>query len=470
MRTWWGRSSVRARIALWFAGALTAILVIYSVGIYVWLDHSLVSRVDEQLHEDYEAAEENLKPLPDRKVSWTGVYEHGEDALEKGTERWLDVWDMKGQVLYSNKPGEVTSSPFSAGCTAEKYHYETVKLPGSGSVRTMCGTHTIGDIPAVIQVTRSLDPVYRSLGALILIIGIALPIAIGASGVGGYLLAKRALAPIGKMVQRAKTITADRLTERLPVENSEDELGDLASTFNDTFARLQQSFEQMRRFTADASHELRTPLTAIRSVGEVYLRKQEHGKHCSEVVVSMLEEVHRMHQLIESLLTLSRADAGQVRRNAKSADLGELAKDVVKHLGVLAEEKKQHIRVQSQGAIMAMLDPAILRHAVVNLVDNAIKYSPENSEINVNVRGQDGKAVLEVKDHGPGISPEDHSRVFDRFYRVDKSRSRDLGGFGLGLSIAKWAVEINDGKLELDSREGSGSSFRITFPLKEETV
>ena len=458
--------SVRVRISLWFAAALTAILVLYSGGIYVWLEHNLISSVDSQLREDYEAAEEGLRLLDEGKVSWSGSYEHGDDGAGKEIPKWIDVWDNKGEGLYSNRPGSIQSNLSAGACLNQRYHSETLDVPGLGAIRTFCGQHTIGTLPAIIRVARSLETVHRELAALMLIIALALPVAIGISGLGGYFLARRLLAPIGKMVNRAKTITADKLTERLPVENPDDELGHLAGTFNEAFARLERSFEQMKRFSSDASHELRTPLTALRSVGEVYLRQKQHN-NCFETVASMLEESDRMQQLIDSLLTLSRADAGQIRKNARAENLEDLAKDVVKHLGVLAEEKNQKLNVSSRGSVFASVDSTLLRQAVINLVDNAIKYSPQDSMIEVRVERRNGKAVLEVEDHGPGIPTDEQSRIFDRFYRVDQSRARDLGGFGLGLSIAKWAVEINDGNLELESPEGSGSIFRITLQAQE---
>jgi signal transduction histidine kinase len=202
----------------------------------------------------------------------------------------------------------------------------------------------------------------------------------------------------------------------------------------------------------------------MRSVGEVYLKKQQHGALCGEVVASMLEEADRMRQLIEGLLTLSRADAGTVKLKKTPEDLGRLVQEVTRNLEVLAEEKKQQLRLETGGPVPANVDPGILRHAIINLVDNAIKYSPEGADIRLRVRRRNGDALLEVEDQGPGIPEEHRAKIFDRFYRVDASRSRDSGGFGLGLSIARWAAEINGGSLELESHEGKGSTFRLSVP------
>jgi heavy metal sensor kinase len=269
------------------------------------------------------------------------------------------------------------------------------------------------------------------------------------------------------MADRARAITAERLGERLPVENSKDELGQLAAAFNDVFARLERSFEQLRRFTADASHELRTPLTAMRTVGEVGLREHRGVAAYREIIGSMLEETDRLGRVVEGLLTLSRADAGNLSLNREDLDLAELARDVVGHLGVLAEEKHQAVTVETSGRVAACLDRLVIRQALINLVDNAVKYTPPGGNIRVIVSEGGSGPTLEVVDSGPGIPQEHRDRVFDRFYRVDKARSRDFGGTGLGLSIARWAVEAHGGRIDLDSAEGAGSTFRITLVHSE---
>jgi len=262
-------------------------------------------------------------------------------------------------------------------------------------------------------------------------------------------------------------ITAERLGQRLPTENPDDELGHLAIVFNDTFARLERSFDQLRRFTADASHELRTPLTAIRSVGEVGLREHRSASSYREIIGSMLEEADRLGRLVDSLLTLSRADAGHLKLSPERVDLTELVQGVINHLGVLAEEKRQSIFLETSAPIEVRVDRLVLRQAIINLLDNAIKYSPDGSRIRIIVRGGPHEAVVEVIDRGAGIGPEDIERIFDRFYRIDKGRSRELGGTGLGLSIARWAVEVHGGKIEVESQEGLGSTFRIVLPIRD---
>jgi signal transduction histidine kinase len=253
----------------------------------------------------------------------------------------------------------------------------------------------------------------------------------------------------------------------LPVDNPNDELGRLATVFNQTLTRLELSFDQMRRFTSDASHELRTPLTALRSVGEIGLRGKREPAAYREIIGSMLEEVDRLSLLVDRLLTLSRADMGESILARDRVNLAELAEEVTAQLDVLAEEKQQSLKVDIVGASSCIGDRMVLRQALLNLVDNAIKYSPAGGQITVRVStSAEGTAVLDVSDSGPGIPAEQQQRVFDRFYRVDSSRSRENGGTGLGLSIARWAVEVNGGQLTLENSNGPGATFRITLPSR----
>jgi heavy metal sensor kinase len=292
-----------------------------------------------------------------------------------------------------------------------------------------------------------------------------IPFAVGLAIAGGYFLAGRVLSPVGAMAEKAREITAESLAKRLPIDNAQDEFGRLATVFNDTLSRLQDAFERLRRFTADASHELRTPLTAMRSVGEVALQNTLDGRTYRDVIGSMLEEVDRLTRLVESLLTLTRADSGKVQLAREKLDLGALAGDVVDQLRVLADEKQQNLTIRAPISVHAIADAALVRHALTNVIHNAIKYTPNGGMITVEVNAMgSGQTAIEVRDTGPGIPAAHRDRIFDRFYRVDRSRSREEGGVGLGLAIARWAIEANGGQIELTSDGVDGSSFRIVLP------
>ena len=265
------------------------------------------------------------------------------------------------------------------------------------------------------------------------------------------------------MTERARTITAERLADRLPVSNPENEMGRLATVFNETLGRLEESFNQMRRFTTDVSHELRTPLTAIRSVGEVGLRGHRDEATYRSIIGSMLEEVDRLASLVDRLLTLSRAETRQSTLSRDAVDLSALADDVVSHLLVLAEEKQQTLSIDRQASPVVAADRLVLRQALINLVDNAIKFTPIAGRVRIRIAETPQEAVVEVIDSGPGIASDARERIFDRFYRENDSNG---SGSGLGLSLAKGAVEALGGHLTLANTGATGSAFRISLPRR----
>jgi heavy metal sensor kinase len=445
MMRWWHHRSIRVRLTLWYAAALSAVLALYAGGVFAFLRHSLSEDLDRGLSDDREVAEQMLERTPAGGIGWRAEPEDEDEDDEAIGSRWLEVRSPEGTLLYARPSG----------------------IPADVRVRRLSAPYTVDGLPVVLQVARSEEPLRRELRELLGVMGAGFPLAVALAGLGGYLLARRTLDPLGRMAERARTITAERLGERLPVENPGDELGQLAAVFNDAFARLERSFEQLRRFTADASHELRTPLTAMRSVGEVGLREHRDAAAYREIIGSMLEETDRLGRLVEGLLTLSRADGGNVSLTREGVDLVELARDVAGQLGVLAEEKQQSFTVEAPGPVPAWVDRLVIRQALINLVDNAIKYTPPGGSVRIIVRNGGPGPTIEVVDTGPGISQEHRDRVFDRFYRIDKARSRELGGTGLGLSIARWAVEAHRGRIDLDSAEGCGSTFRIILSPAE---
>jgi heavy metal sensor kinase len=307
------------------------------------------------------------------------------------------------------------------------------------------------------------ERVEQQLGEILVVLVLGLPVIVVLAGVGGYVLARRVLAPIDHLAGEARRITADRLHERVSVPNAHDEIGRLAAVINDTFARLESSFDRLKRFTADASHELRTPLSVIRGIGELGLGETRTPAEYKEAIGSMLEEVDRLTRLVDTLLQLSRGDAGTIRLRWEVFDLGDLARDVASSLALLADERQQRLDVVAAPGVCVSADRLVLRDAVTNVVDNAIKYSRLRATIEVRVDGGREHATLSVTDEGTGIPPEHRDRIFDRFYRIDQGRSREMGGTGLGLAIARWAVEANGGHISLEPAT-AGSVFRITLP------
>jgi heavy metal sensor kinase len=444
--------SVRARLTLWYAGVLTLIVCIFSAGILLFVEARLYAGLDTQLGREiatidkvYREEPQELKDL----VSHWGVTLFQVD--EGGSIRHrTEGWEQEGLARALQTGG---SPPPSSWMAPNGLRYRVQQLSAS-SYR----------VAAALEETSLRD----TLRTLAVILEMGIPFAVGLAIAGGYFLAGRVLAPVGAMADKAREITAESLAERLPVDNTEDEFGRLAAVFNDTLSRLQDAFERLRRFTADASHELRTPLTAMRSVGEVALRNTLDAGAYRDVIGSMLEEVDRLTRLVESLLTLTRADSGKIHLARETVDLGALAGNVTDQLRVLADEKQQDLTLRAPIAVHVVGDAGLLRHALMNLIHNAIKYTPNGGTISVDLNAMNsGQAVIEVRDTGPGIPAAHRDRIFDRFYRVDAGRSREEGGVGLGLAIARWAIEANGGLIELVSDGGRGSLFRVLLPAAD---
>ena len=448
---------VRTRLTLWYVGVLAAVLVLYVAVSLLYLRFTLRRELDAALHAEFERVEDFLLAGPDGTLR----FEHG-DEDEEGS--LVEVWSTAGALLYRSGAvgGDVLGGP-PRGTHDRGASYASSLLPDGTPVRVLTAWHPVAGRDALLRVAVSERRERHEWRELLLGLLFGLPIAVAIAGLAGNWLARRALRPLERMARQAETLTADNLGARLPVENPDDELGHLARVFNASLERIEESFGRLRRFTADASHELRTPLTAIRTVGEVALQADQKPDLYREAIGSMLEEVDRLTHLVGSLLTLSRADAGTVV-NRRTLNLLELTRDAAGLLEILAEEKGQRIEVRGDASVSAHVDGLILRQALLNLIDNAIKYSPAGATLAVEVAGREDAAVLDVVDQGPGIPEADRARVFERFYRADAARSRDDGGVGLGLAIALWAAQAHGGRIEVASGDGRGSRFRIVLP------
>jgi len=271
------------------------------------------------------------------------------------------------------------------------------------------------------------------------------------------------LSPVSVMVKHARDITLDSLDQRLPNPNPNDELGQLAAVFNETLQRLEQSFELLKRFTADASHELRTPLTALRTVGEVALREEADADSLRETIGSILEEAQHLGDLIDSLLLLARVESGRFPFHIESVRLDEIAAEACERLGLLAMEKGQEIVIVPNYQAVVSIDRKLTQQAVTNILDNAIRHSQPGAKILVRSFRTEVASGIEISDNGPGIALEYARQVFERFFRIDRARSRTDGGTGLGLAIAKLFIEQQGGTIRLESLPGQGCTFGVSF-------
>jgi heavy metal sensor kinase len=467
---------VRVRLTVWYVAVMVVVLAVYAVAVYLFVNRSVSEALDQRLRADFYWAASTVDEGPEGGLVMPAPQV---DLLLEEEAPWVQVWSDDGrQLLFVNSEAMRRPLPETQLLAARPddaiVSYPT---PGGAPIRVMSGRSYVcpcvedpqtgllvaGKRRVTVQVARSEEAMQQQVRDLLLILVLGLPLAVGVAGLGGYVLARRALAPIEAMTVRAQTITAERLGDRLPVSNPENEMGRLATVFNETLSRLEESFNQMRRFTTDVSHELRTPLTAIRSVGEVGLRGHRDEAAYRSIIGSMLEEVDRLASLVDRLLTLSRAETRQSTLSRDSVDLSALADDVVSHLSVLAEEKRQTLSIDRQASPVVAADRLVLRQALINLVDNAIKFTPVAGQVRIRIAETPQDAVMEVIDSGPGISSDARERIFDRFYRANDANG---SGTGLGLSLAKGAVEALGGHLTLAETSKAGSAFRISLPRR----
>lgn len=444
-------SNIRLRFTLLYGAALLITVLLFSVGIYVFVEKMLISQINNHLRKDLNTINHYL--IHDQ-ASLNKLAEMGPIHLfrVRDANRTLIIsreWqqaELEGLLV----GGDIAPQPRTITTAAKQmYRIQSTIVPH-------------GDRLYQLVVAHEQSNYQRTLNTLALIILLIFPISVALSLVIGYLIAGRVLAPVAAITAKAREIGADNLSARLPVGDAENEFSTLATVFNQSFSRLEDSFERLRRFTADASHELRTPLTAIRSIGETALQ-QNINPDCRETIGSMLEETDRLVQTVESLLLLSRVDGNAIQK--EPVELADLLADVVDFISVLAEEKQQQLQFVCSTSLRLPADACMLRRAFLNLVDNAVKYAPEDTIVTVRFyQNADNDRIVEIVDQGTGVPEQEKERVFDRFYRIDNGRTREKGGSGLGLAIAKASIEAHGGSITvLDNPEGSGAMFRVCF-------
>jgi heavy metal sensor kinase len=316
----------------------------------------------------------------------------------------------------------------------------------------------------VAQVAATLTPVDHELAELLAVLLLTGPLALAGALGGGYLLARTALAPVDRMAAAADQITATKLDQRLEVPNPDDELGRLARTLNGMIARLERSFGEIRRFTADAAHELRTPLAVMRNAAEVVLRAPRDPEQYRRVLEEMLEEIARLTGLAEQLLFLCRGDAGLVPSVRRPVRLGEVIAEVAEPMQAVAGARGLTLHVGDLTPCVVQGDEDQLRRLLFNLLDNAIKYTPAGGTITVRSACPDGQVLVEVTDTGIGIAAEHLPHLFERFYQVDPARSRETNGTGLGLAICRSIAEAHGGRIAVESTVGRGTRVTLTLP------
>jgi heavy metal sensor kinase len=454
------RLSIRWRLTLWNTLALAVVLLGFAALVYGLLAHALYVRIDRTLLAEFRELEQDrhLESEGDARLRyWIAEAKEHENLF-------CVVYNDARQVHAHTQELPAAAIPPAPAALPEGPSTQNAIIPVVGRQRALHGRFRLGGREFSVLLMAPLEEVDHELARLQTALLLAVPVALVVSGGWGYLLARKALAPVENLRRQTEEITAARLDRRLPVANAHDELGRLTQTINAMIGRLERSFAEIRRFTADASHELRTPLTAIRTEAEVALSRPLGTADYQQLLGSILEECERLTRLTEQLLALAREDVGAGGPAREPLNLNDLVGEIVEIMRPLAEAKGLRLHASSDGLLPIRGDGARLRQVFYNVLDNAIKYTPEGGAVTVEFGRRERAAVVTVSDTGVGIPEEHLPRVFDRFYRVDKARSRAQGGTGLGLSIARSIVTAHGGNIELTSLLGKGTTCTVTLP------
>ncbi len=462
--------SIRFRLTAWHAGLLTAVFVLLGVlmcfRLRSYLEDNLLEAQARRTRQIAETLLVNVKQTGEPYV----VNEIKSLYAPELSDRFIRVTRHDGTVLYqSGAPADQSFDPAeapAAPASPQREFTRKEKLPDGRNLLIAAFRAAANDSsPYLVEVGAPTQAIETMLHHLLLLFGLGLPVVVLVAAGGGYFLVKRALMPVDKIAGKAEMITQHNLSERLPVAHTGDELERLSLALNLMITRLDDAFQNSKRFVADASHELRTPLTVLRGELEELAQDARLGHEQRERLGSLLEEVERLSKIVERLFALSRLDAGEAQAEWVPFDLGELAVTTADQMALLAEDKKISVICDCAPRVPVNGDRARLKQVVVNLLDNAIKYTPDGGAVHLKVRAVNGHAVLEVSDTGVGIPAEAVPLVFERFFRVDPTRSREPGGAGLGLAIVKSICSAHGGEVEVESAVGRGSRFRVQLPL-----
>jgi len=462
--------SIRSRLTAWYVTLLAIILILFSVLLNYFLAKRLHESVDNSLTVSATVVATSAtmrlgnSPLP-------GLNQLFEQFMNQGNlNKFYRIYDGSGNVGSRSKNISASQFPLSQPAYADalegKNSYETFTVGGQQPIRVITMPILLeGKLINLVQVGTSLEAVQETLRNLKIFLFTAVPSVLILAALFARFMARRALKPISRIIDTAREIgQGQELSKRIPVLKIKDELGQLALTFNEMMNRLENSFAQMRQFSSDASHELRTPLTVLKGQNELILSKQRKPEEYQEVISSNLEEINYMSKVLEDLFVLSKSDENQVNLDYKPVDLRALVEEVCKHAEILAEEKNIKIIIAFLEPIEIKGDEVRLRQMVWNVLQNGIKYTQQGGELKISLQNEGDFALLTIQDTGIGIPEEDLPLIFNRFYRVDKARTRDEGGSGLGLSICRQIAEAHKGKIEVESKLGVGTRFKIRLP------
>ncbi len=478
--------SVRVRLTVWYSAVLAVVLVLVSATTYLIVRKSSMERTDadlEVLSDSFLVTfQDELADTPGTRTSAVSSAARQAMVEHRSNSDAFVVVGPGGEISVTSSEaiasGESPNSSLTrALASGDFHHFAKTSQSKEVNLETIRGEHSrfraysrqfnangqnyLLIILHSLHVQNEMLETIRLTFTWMILVGLLL------AGTGGYFLARKSLAPVVAMGEQARRIGATNLHDRLPVLNANDELGQLATTFNDLLNRLDESFERQRRFVADASHELRTPLAILRGESEVAMSQQNRtAEDYLESLGILHEETSRLIKIVEDLFTLTRADSGQYLLSPEQVYLEETVADCAHSVRTLAREKNIELSVDASSECLVRGDPALLRRMILNLLDNAIKYTAEGGRVEIACRATNTGFEVDVTDTGPGVQPELQSRIFERFFRADPARSRSgrEGGAGLGLSIALWIAEAHHGRLELVRSDATGSHFAVYLP------
>lgn len=456
--------SIRVRLTLWYVLLLAIVLAVFGGAVFLSLRHVLYSNLDASIQSSADAILGTIQL--EEGGQFPSIPRPADDSYDD-IEQYVRVFDISKKLVFdstgSNEHLFVDGPALSRALAGES----RIRRFEADDDPMRAGTLPIvrdGVAVGVLEVGRTEEDAADTLSTLLLILGLAYLATLVLASFGGVWLAGRALSPIDELTGLARRISAEDLGQRLDLRLPDDEVGRLARTFDEMISRLDDSFRRQRRFTADASHELRTPLTIIKGQIEVSLQSAREPNAYRQVLEAVNEEVDRLVRLTGSLLTLARADAGQIPVAFESVNLAPLVAGAVEQLTPMSSQRGVELRHAPGADVNVWADEDLLLQLLLNLLDNAIKHTPAGGMVSAGWGLNGGQAELWVRDTGVGIPTEHLPHIFDRFYRIDEARSRAEGGVGLGLAISRWIAEAHGGSISVESASGEGSTFTVQLP------
>jgi len=460
---------LRVRLTLWYGSSLALVLIIFSVALYAMTARNLRDAVDESLEDTATIAVRSLEergflPLLNEKELLSQFPELAR------IDKFFQIFSPSGTITISSPNIKHHDVPLSRTALETAFSgrsiFESAKYPNEPPLRVISVPIMYrNNLLYIVQVGTSMESVGETLHRFLILLVVAIPIALAVSLAGGWFLAGRALRPVDEITLAAQRIAAGDLSQRLRMPTAHDEIGRLAATFNNMIGRLDASFRQISQFTSDASHELRTPLTVMKGETDLILRRSRPLEDYKSVLESNLEEIDRMTRIVDELLFLSRADMGEVKMEALPVALEALVEDVHRQAKLLGYDRNIEVVLGTVMPVVVQGDDLRLRELLLNLVENAMKYSHPGGKVEIALLKDGRDARLSITDHGIGIAPADHQKIFQRFFRTDVARTHTKKGTGLGLAICAWIADLHKGRVEVQSDLGQGSIFTVVLPL-----